>query len=186
MFHISNPDKTIKTIISRCFPDYRGKKIKISTHIPKIISSYWSGGSRDFYYFYELSTGKAVGVETNHPGFQTNNPRNLENLPDGIVLVKHSICCGKDLGITIYVNACDCAPLLPEKRELTEDEKIVLKYTKSYKSSYAGISDYRFHEASVGCGITKERWDASKNSLIEKKLLNKNGAITADGRNAIS
>lgn len=186
MFYVDKPDQFVKDIVSKCFPDYRGKKIKISTSVPKVISSYWSGGSRDFYCFYELSTGKALGVETNHPAFQTSNPRDLEALPNGIVLVKHSICCGKDFGITIYVNSQDCVPLLSEKKEITEDETIVLKFTRSYKSSYAGISDYRFHEANNHCGITKERWDNAKGSLIEKKLLNKNGAISAEGRNAIS
>ena len=86
--------------------------------------------------------------------------------------------------ITIYLNQEDLAPLLPSKQEITEDEKIVLHYTKSLKSTYAGIKNYRFYEANREKGITLERWDRAKNNLISRELLNKRGAITDEGRNA--
>lgn len=182
---IDKPDETIRKIISATFPEYKGKKIKISADVPSRLDSYWSGGSRDFYGFYELSTSKTYDVDSNHPFFEANRPRSLENLPPGIVLVKHSIFCGKDMGITIYANKEDLVPMIPEKVELTPHEKIVLEYTYGYKSSYAGIKNYRWHEANSRHGILLSEWEDAKASLIEKKLLNKAGAITPAGRNAI-
>ena len=75
--------------------------------------------------------------------------------------------------------------MLPEKPVLSDDEITVLKYTSSLKSSYAGIKNYRFHEAHRNTGISLDNWNTTKQALIDKKLLRKNGSITADGRNAI-
>lgn len=74
---------------------------------------------------------------------------------------------------------------LPCHVELTVDEKIVLSATRSLKSSYNGLSNYRFHEASQTTGITQARWGAALGSLKARKLLNAAGAITDEGKNAI-
>jgi hypothetical protein len=183
-YHIG-PDKTIQKIVRATFPSYHGRKFKISTDIPSQLRSYWDGGSRDHYSFYQLSTGKCVDLPSNHPMFEPNNPSELKELPPGMVIVKHSYFCGKDMGITIYANGCDITPLLPPKVELTDHERIVLRFTRGYKPSYAGIKNYRFHKASRETKITQDEWETAKSSLIMKKLLNKRGAITIDGRNAL-
>lgn len=185
-YWIDKPDETVRKIINSTFPSYKGKKFKLSTDVPGRLNSYWDGGSRDYFSFYELSTRKTLDVGSNHPFFEASKPRELESLPPGVVVVKHSIFCGKDMGITIYANASDLAPMLPEKTELTPNEQVVLKYTRSYKSSYAGVSNYRFYEAHRSTGIKSDEWDATKASLIERKLLNKAGAITPSGRNALN
>lgn len=184
-YWINKPDETVRKIAGATFPSYKGKKFRISTDVPSKLESYWSEGSRDYFSFYELSTGKTFDVESNHPLFEAGNPRDLKILPPGLVVVKHAICCGKDAGITIYANAGDLTPLLPSKTELTEHERTVLSYTKSYKSSYAGVSNYRFYEAHRNTGIKLEDWEKAKASLIDRKLLNKAGAITPDGRNSL-
>jgi len=179
--YIDRPDATVKAIVAASFPGYRGRKIALSTDVPKRLSSYWDGGSRDSFAFVELATGKAASVHSNHPFFEKGQPSELEALPAGFVLVMHSICCGKDCGITIYANADQIMPLLPAATsELSADEKRVLYYTRSLKSSYAGISNYRQHES----GLSVEVWNAAKDSLISKGLLNKAGAITSSGKNA--
>lgn len=107
-------------------------------------------------------------------------------LVHGLACVKHTIFQGKDLGITIHVHQDNAHRLLPEnKEELTRDEKIVLVFTRSYKNSYAGETNCRFKQAQRSKGITKAQWDIAYQSLLEKKLLNKNGAINNDGRNAV-
>lgn len=175
------PDETIKKIVKAAFPDYNGKKFQLSTSVPTRLDSYWDGGSRNYYVFVELATMKSISLPSNHPLFEPNNPRDLKILPNGIVIVQHTFFCGKDMGITIYANQDQLVPLLPEAQELSRDEKIVLYFTKSYKSSYAGISNYRFHLAKKY--ITQENWEIAKQSLISKKLLNKAGAVTPEGRN---
>ena len=185
--YIEKPDALIKKIIAATFPKYKGRKIKVSTSIPSCLDSYWDGGSRDYYAFYCLDNGRTHDVHSNHPVFERGQPRDLEDgLPLRLVIVCHSYFRGKDMGLTIYANAADLAPMLPAPVELTEDEQTVLHYTSGYKSTYNGIKNYRFHEARSSTGITAERWEAAKASLIAAKFLNKAGAITAKGRNAIS
>lgn len=67
--------------------------------------------------------------------------------------------------------------------DLTYEEKIVLWATRSLKSSYAGISNYRFHEAQQFFRINRHQWEQAKGDAIRKGWLNKAGAITTAGRN---
>jgi len=186
LHHVDKPDQTIKGIIAACFPTYTGKKIKISTNIPTRLNSYWDGGSRTYFAFYSLDNAKVFNVESNHPMFEAGKPNHLEKLPNRLLLVAYSIFCDKDTGITIYANADDLAPMLPKNEEiLTQDELIVLTFTRTFKSSYAGIPNYRFREAKKVHGITEIAWNAAKDALVVKGLLGKNGAITPNGKNAI-
>jgi hypothetical protein len=186
LHHVDKIDSSMQNIITACFPAYKGKTVKISVDIPSMLRSYWDGGSRTYYAFYSLENGVTFEVESNHPMFEAGKPGKLDKLPERVLLVAHSIFCGKDMGITIYANASDLAPMLPKNEaELTFDEKVVLTFTRCFKSSYAGIPNYRAHEASRVHGMTLKTWEITKQALIEKGLLNKAGAITANGKNAI-
>jgi hypothetical protein len=61
---------------------------------------------------------------------------------------------------------------------LSEDKRTVLGATTGLKAPKGGVNDLRFHEAHRIRGITRERWDTAKASLIDCKLLNKAGAIS--------
>lgn len=102
---ISYADPRVKQIIQDCFPSYRGRKVKVDNYIPQNLNSWWDGGSRDYYVFYQPSTRKVFQVHSNHPFFESNQPRNLncETFPEDVILVEHSIFCGKDVGIHIHV-----------------------------------------------------------------------------------
>jgi len=99
---IVNP--LVKKIITATFPNYRGRKITISTDIPNYeLRSYWDGGSRDYFVFYQPDTGKTWNLGSNHPFFEKDKPAPLaEAMPASVCLVRHSIFCGKDCGITIF------------------------------------------------------------------------------------
>jgi|ETNvirenome_6_85_1030632.scaffolds.fasta_scaffold03832_11 hypothetical protein len=183
--HIAKPDIFFKAMVKVCHPSYRGRMFKISTKIPDRLDSYWSGGSKDDFVFYELSTGTIAQVNRNHPFYEADQPSKLKELPIGFVIVKHTMFQGKDLGITVYGNPEDISPLLPPSEELSVDEDAVLFFTRSYQSSYGGIKNFRYHEAHREMGITEKRWEKAKASLIGRKLLNKAGAITPSGRNAV-
>jgi len=186
VFYIDKPDPFFRKIVSATFPEYTGRKFKLSTDIPDRLDSYWDGGTRETFVFFCLDTQRHAGVKSNHPLFERGNPNVLEVLPFRILLVKHSILRGKDAGITVYANKEDLAPLLPEATQTSEDEQIVLRFTSRLKSSYNGIKNYRLHLAKRDTGITEERWEVAKASLIASKCLNKAGAITPKGRNAIT
>jgi len=67
-------------------------------------------------------------------------------------------------------------------KALSDHEKIVMIATRGLKSSYAGISNYRFHEANKDTGISSDQWDAAKQNLIGKKYINARGALTTLGK----
>lgn len=185
-YYLDKLDAFLLKVLLATFPGYKGRKFKLSTRIPSRLDSYWDGGSRDYYAFYCVPTNKTHSVHSNHPFFEQGQPRDLPGgLPQGMILVRHSIFCGKDMGITFHANEQDLAPLIPEQTDLTPDEKTVLHFTSGLKPSYNGIKNYRFHRAKEKTGITLEQWNAAKQALINTKHLNKAGAITPKGRNAI-
>lgn len=189
--YLSHPLKSeVARIFSAAFPGYSGRKYRVETsESVQIPNNYWDGGSREYCVFIDLSTLKRLEIASNHPWFERNNPAQsgaIVKLDNGVAMVTNHIFCGKDMGLTLTVHPANVNPeLLPAPVELTEDESIVLSFTASRKASYAGISNYRFHEARRAKGITLERWESAKSALIGRKLLAKNGAITPDGRNAI-
>ena len=166
----------------KAFPNYTGRKFKLnnSGH-PVRITSYWDGGSRNYFSAVDLTTNARVDVPQNGTPFDGGPvaPGGVA-VPAGFMIAEHSIFAGKDMGITFYVDPGTSTQFLPAPVELTSDETRVLECTRSYKSSYAGIKHYRFHQS----GLTRDAWDTASNSLKSKKLLNRAGAITTAGRNA--
>ena len=198
--HLDRLDSQTQAIVNAAFPSYNGRKFKIevASH-PLNVKSYWDGGSRDYFTFVNLQTRETLTMPPQSAYDAQIAGADKVNLPVGFVCVEHSIFCGKDSGITIHVHPDNAPMLLPApSTELTDDQKTVLKYTRAVKSSYAGIKDYRYYshvqdvemEARVQKNgklpMTRDAWDAAKSSLISSGHLNKAGAITADGRNAIA
>jgi hypothetical protein len=186
MYHLETIDNQTAAIIRACFPNYNGKKVELSTNVPSDLASYWDGGSRYFYCFYHLDTKQAIPVHSNHPYFESDQPSHLEKLPGRVLLVQHMIFCGKDLGIRIYANQSDLAPMLPAADDpITREQEIVLCATSSLKNTYGGRTDIRFTEAHRETGISADQWEQAKAELIGTGHLRKNGSITPKGRNAI-
>lgn len=179
--HISNDvlndNPIIRKIAHAAFPNYRGRKFQIEYGVSEInfAGNYWDGGSRNYWAIVYLSNGVAQPLPTVNPlvNFRTQKAR----IPAGYVVVRHTIFCGKDLGLTFYVNQTDLLPL-PPAPELSQEETIVLAVTAGYKSSYR-------QDAYRQAKLTPKQVEAAKASLYAKGLLNKAGAITPNGRNAI-
>ncbi|RKY80843.1 hypothetical protein DRQ07_05165 [candidate division KSB1 bacterium] len=173
-----------KSIALKGFPNYKG--FKFSYHIcnnPVItVRSYWDGGSRTYFNFVNFNSSEKLKVlEERKEGLHTC--KKVELIP-GWALVEHSFFCGKDTGLTVLFHSSD-KNMLPEKADLTDNEKTVLIATSSYKNSYGGRSNIRFHEARRSTGITQSEWDETKKALIKRGLLLKNGGIRSEGRYAI-
>ena len=113
------------------FPSYAGKKFGVAPFPShgKDLTSNWSGGSRDYFALISLSTLQTLPIPQNGTPFDGKGSGGLvlSALPEGAALVEHTIFSGKDLGVTVYVNSADLAPLLPSPMELTWGEKVVLK-----------------------------------------------------------
>ncbi len=183
MYLQHNQLDTVKPIITATFPRYGGTTVQIkpSEQAPTQLDSYWDGGSKESYALYRLDTREVLSVHSNHPFFEPNQPRRLAALPANILLVHHTIFCGKDLGITIYG---DLSHLLPAPTlTATPEERIVLVATRSLKNSYGGKTGIRKREAMEETGITADAYDAAYAACITKGYLTHAGAITATGKN---
>lgn len=183
--HTDSPE--VRAIALAAFPSYSGRKFTVEQFCgPMRLDSCWEGGSRSYFVVLDLVSLRSRAIEENGTPFSNGGKiERISELPLNCAVVEHSIFCGRDMGIRIYVRPENLSALLPAPSEITRDQAIVLVCTSSYKSSYGGISDYRFHEGRSETGITREAWLQAKAECIAKGLLRSNGSITDAGRNAI-
>lgn len=161
------------------FPDYTGRKFSVDTFThPRRLISMWDGGSIDYFALVDIATCRTVELP--------QGIGELPALPLGTALVEQSIYRGKNLGCRIYVAPETLTPLLGDSPvELPWAQRVVLSATRGLKPSYNGIKNYRAHEARAATGISLADYEEAKTALIASKHLNKAGAITNAGRNAI-
>jgi hypothetical protein len=177
---------------------YDGRKFSAEITESVIIPStagLWDGGSREFYKLVQLSDGQVIEFPgQNAAPWDPRNERRVQIKP-GYAVVCHSIFCGKDMGLHYYIHPQNATALLPAKADLTSLEKLILEATRSLKSSYMGrdryqmkLEDYRYSaDAKNGIAFpTRAEWEQAKADLYGKGYLNKAGAITVKGRNAIA
>lgn len=110
---VSKSDKTLKAIVLACYPEWAGRKLFVCAATDYDMANYWDGGSRDYAMAFNLTTKIA-----SEPAYATTNPMNrvahkTVQIPEGVVIVEHSYFCGKDSGVTIYVNPANLARFLP-------------------------------------------------------------------------
>ncbi len=188
--YLKHNDPTV-TLLNRLSFRYNGRKFQFKTFDPSqrfsFYGNYWDGGSRNEYIIVDLDKQVQCSIPTSHPAFEADTAKALENVHPqaGFCIVKHSIFCGKDMGITFYLHPDNAAKLLPDKPNLTPDEGTVLKFTSGFKNTYGGRKNIRFSEACMKTGITQEQWNFARFNMIQGKLLNKAGSITNKGLNAI-
>ena len=106
----------ILALINATFPDYRGRKFKVIASGRVFFSDLnWSGGSRSQYRACTLD-GKLTGTMDKynhaHPWDHQAEGKTCE-IPRGACVVRHSIFCGKDTGLTVYIHPEDMPKLLP-------------------------------------------------------------------------
>lgn len=184
--HIGKPDDLYAQIARAAYPEYSGRKFKLTiSDEPIDARSYWEGGSRDYFVFINLATLALWTMPQQSLGDAKVKGAEAVTLPDGIACVRHSFFCGTDMGLAIIISPENSARLLPPMIDTTGIEKAVLLATAALKSSYNGDKECRFHEAERQAGITREQWNYAKARLISRNLLTKSGAITPEGRNAV-
>lgn len=148
----------------------------------------WESGSRDAYSAINLATGRQISLDMiggNDP-WDRKAPITIE-LPPNVAIVVHTIFCGKDLGLTFYLRATNAAQLLSAPSiALSPVQRAILIATRSYKASYAGRNRRDMWNAdNRAAPIGAEAWNTGKAELVTLGYLNKAGAITVAGRNAI-
>lgn len=187
MHSIHTADRETVDLFKSTFPEYKGRNVEIIAFSgPKSLHSYWSGGYRDYWAIVELSTGCKVDLSEMvwAPFVRMDREYVLSGLVPGYALFQHSYSGTKQYA-KVHVLPDNLCKYLPSSQSLSWEERVVLAASRSLKSSYAGIKEYRKHEAGAKTGILPAEYDNAKLSLIEKGMLNKAGAITNEGRNTI-
>jgi len=160
--------------------NYTGRKFQATaTKSVTLSNAYWDGGTRSTYRLIRLSDGQIASIgNTNPPQFGGPVKRETVPVTQGFAVVEHSIFCGKDMGLTFHVNPADIAKLLPEPVELSDAERIVLKCTASYKSSYRKQEISRL-------GLSDDEREAAIAACVERGFMRANRSISPAGRNAL-
>jgi hypothetical protein len=99
--------KQVEKILNATFPDYKGRLVFIEpVESVTLHDLNWSGGSRSQYRTCTLDgqpVGSADRYNQMHPMNHQAESAKIPMLPD-VLIVRHSIFCGKDVGIDIYVH----------------------------------------------------------------------------------
>jgi len=148
--------------------------------------AYWSEGNKRDYFLVQIPSCRVLHTPTAHPFFEAKVAEDVLMkefpIPPDIVVVCSSIFRGKGPYVTFYTAT---PPLwIAPPVELTKDEILVLRAHRGLKSSYGNHKDLRKYELMRYIGA--DTVDTTREILKEKKLLDKRGAITVEGLNAIA
>jgi hypothetical protein len=96
------------------FPDYKGKKFMLRKSEKYYMNNYWDGGTRDYVMGIMIQDGI---MKSFVPDNSTSNPFKGAShadfeIPLNVIMVEHSIFCGKDVGISLIVHPE--SPLVPK------------------------------------------------------------------------
>ena len=178
-------DPSVMAIVKATFPAFVGKRIAaVPAESFTAWGTNWDEGYRRQYAAINNTTMQAISVPKD-PNWTmgSESHRTPIFIPDGCaVVVLIDSRCKQHIEIIAHPGIIN--PMLPPPSDLTFDEQVVLYFTRCLKSSYGGVSNYRFVEGGRRVGLTLGRWEAAKETLKGKGFLNKAGAITVDGRNA--
>ena len=111
-FKLSRKDPTIRRICESL--SYNGRKIHLEVEREvTLYGTYWDGGSRSSYSAHRIADGASIALPQYDPP-QFGGPRIAPKLtiPEGVLIVRHSIFCGKDSGLAIFVRPDNVTPLL--------------------------------------------------------------------------
>lgn len=106
----------IRALLAATFPEYAGRTFKIEP--AKTVTFWnlnWSGGTRSQFRACSITGQKGGTMDRYNAAAPWNNPaegKTIE-LPAGAVIAEHSEFCGKDCGVTFYINPADLPALLP-------------------------------------------------------------------------
>ena len=94
----------VKPIVEVTFPDYKGRKFRVQfTDTVTFHDTNWGGGSRNYYQAVKMDEGKAGAMPNFSPWDNPLEGKKVE-LPENVVVVEHSIFCGKDMGLRFYAH----------------------------------------------------------------------------------
>ena len=94
-----------KIIGKLAFPEYKGRKFYTDmTGFVRFCDLNWSGGSRNTYTCIRLADGQTAKGDRSCPPWSNPFEGARVEIPMGFAIVEHTMSCGKDLGLTVYLN----------------------------------------------------------------------------------
>ena len=101
---LSRANPLVKRLLAATFPEWNGRKIKARLWTrPMRLENYWDGGTRSYYVAVRVTDGAVSDFGTDNP-FMASAHAEVD-LPVGVILVEHTIFCGRDAGITVWGRA---------------------------------------------------------------------------------
>lgn len=182
-------DKILVSLANKLSPftkKVRNITVRPATQV-KLDRLNWSDGYKNQYNLVNLVSHE--NVEFPEPPWNEKPRDRYAKIEEGIALIEFG---WRGIGhtITVYVHPNNIVQQL-EHAELTDNERLFLECTASYKNSYGGEKNLRWKEANrekkrkQEQPITFNEWEEIKTGLILKKLLTKSGALTNSGRNQV-
>lgn len=111
----------LKSIVAMGFPGYKGRRFYLREfRSPQNTSSYWSGGSINYYQIVNLATGETHSPPSGqYPWCQSKDRGQIWLLTDDECLLWESVVRGKPFSVTVYCTlACkEKYSILNEKGE---------------------------------------------------------------------
>lgn len=93
---------TVKPLARIAFPEYTGRMIQVVNATTITLSdTNWGGGTRSQYRAVRLADGKIAAFTAPAPWLNGAEGETV-TIPEGHVVVKHAMFCGRDAGICIY------------------------------------------------------------------------------------
>ena len=169
--------KTLPQHIRNLLPPAHTVNVVLTDRVA-LESIQWSEGSRNVYTLANLDDSTIVKpVTDSRPCPQSMFPIGETQIPPRFVIIKTGTFCGKEATPYIYARAEDVAPQIEKPDvELTHLESQVLYCLACYNSS----GRKRFRD---DFNISKSRWDSFVESLVDKGLATRRGAVTIEGKN---
>jgi len=95
----------VKPLVEASFPKYRGRTFKVEfTETVTFWDTNWSGGSRNSYRAVRMTDGAVSSLPRNFAPWSNPVEGKEVEIPEDVVVVCHTIFCGKDLGLRFYAH----------------------------------------------------------------------------------
>lgn len=160
-----------------------GKDVRVTIGTSVDIGGNWHDGNVRRIYLYSggkiksLSGAGGMGINDSPDERRAKQGFATQLTPDKMILITNTYPKSAEL----YVHPDALAKMITEPdQQLSPEEYVVLVATRSLKASYQGRPIRK--DAVQGYGID---FDTIKNQLISKGMLNRNGAINKNGKNAL-
>lgn len=94
----------VSELLKISYPDYKGRKFKVSIKKEYYLKDYWSGGSRTYAKFAKFVNDHWEVVTNPFTNPYKDSAHVQFNVPNDIIIIEHIFFCGKDLGINFVVS----------------------------------------------------------------------------------